>query len=93
MLTTINVLTPIIAVAFLFATVLLMRHRNTYPLIMRLWFYHITLYWCANAVIVLAVGHYVNPRLVTLWASIIAIQAAMSVVGAIYARGRWYNEH
>lgn len=91
MLTTINVLTPIIALAFLTATVLLIRKRNTYPLIMRLWFYHVTLYWTVNAVVVVVVGHYVNPRLVTLWAAIIAIQAATSVAGAIFARGRWHN--
>jgi len=89
MLTTLNVITPIIAVFFLAATVLLLRNRNGYPLIMRIWFYHITLYWTVNAGIVLTVGHYVNPRLVTLWASIIAVQAAMSVVGAILARNRW----
>lgn len=91
MLTTINVITPLIALMFLTATVLLARTKNSYPLIMRLWFYHITLYWCVNAVIVVVVGHYVNPRLVTLWASIIAVQAATSIVGAIAARKLWKN--
>ena len=89
MITTLNVITPIIALVFLAATVLLIRHRNTYPLIMRIWFYHTTLYWCVNAGIVMFVGHYVNPRLVTLWASIIAVQAAVSIIGAILARARW----
>ena len=84
-----NTLTPYIALLFLAATVMLALRRNVYPLIMRLWFYHMALYWCANTAVVLIYGHYMNPQLINIWASAIAIQAAASVAVTVYANKKW----
>ena len=86
---TLNLLTPAIALLFLIASIVLASQCNGYPLIMRLWFYHITLYWCTNSMIVLIYEHYLNPQLINMWSSAIAIQAAASVLLAIYAKQRW----
>ena len=89
---TLNLFTPAIALLFLTASIVLASQRNGYPLIMRLWFYHVTLYWCTNSVIVFIFGHYLNPQLINMWSSAIAVQAAASVLLSIYAKYRWKSD-
>lgn len=76
------------AFLFLIASILLVLSKDRFPLIMRLWFYHATLYWIVNSVVVIIYGHYMNPKLINMWATTISLQAGLSVIAVIYAQ-RW----
>lgn len=96
MITTLQILTPIIALSFLVAFVLMLHDERAgdqmfKSLGMKMWIGHITFYWCALTVSLFIFGYIWQPKWVNIWAAIIALQAAFSIIGAVFARRRWLD--